>query len=453
MASSNKIRVVLLASEWRSKCDELSTFNRELAIQLAKHPDVQVSVFLPHCDQDEKTEALSHNITLVQATRRPGFDDETHWLCFPPKDLQFDFVIGHGVKLGHQAQVIQEHRNCHWIQFVHTDPEERGMFKDSPDAISEGEKKRQEEVDLCVKADFVVAVGSKVAEAYRSYLQFCKKGQNVFVLTPGIFSDLSNIAQSKQDRSKCRVLAFGRGDAKDFSLKGFDIASKAVAKLSDANLIFVDAMQPSELADRLKKCSIPPSQLRVRTFTENRERLREQFSEVDLAIMPSRTEDFGLAAVEAMSAGLPVLVNANSGFGQALKKVPFGSHCVIHSEDADTWAREIAEVWAKQRQLRVDESEAVRDSYAKKYNWEEQCRDLVEKMWCIFNGNTYMSLNVLHTAYSCNFTFRATIHDRVIGKISVSFSPLLVMLFNIVSYYMYRVSHFVKLNYQVIPRF
>ena len=382
MASPNKMRVVLLASEWRTKRDELSTFNRELAIQLAKHPDVQVSVFLPRCDQDEKNEALSHKITLVQAKRRRGFDDETQWLCFPPKDLQIDFVFGHGVELGHQAQVIQEIRSCKWVQFVYNDPEERGMLKDCPDAISDGEKKRRDEVDLCVSADFVVAVGSKVAEAYRPYFHSCDKDQNVFVLTPGIFTDFSNIAQSSQDGSKCRVLAFGHGSAGDFSLKGFDIAAKAVAKFDDAHLIVVGAEKQDEVAGRLKEYNIPASRLRVR------ERFQKQFSEADLAIMPSRTEGFGLTALEAISAGLPVLVSASSGFGEAMKEVAFGLPYVIDSEDAEVWATEIKKVWTKSREIRLQELKAARDSYAAKYNWEEQCRDLVERMRRIVNGKS-----------------------------------------------------------------
>ena len=65
MASSRKMKAVLLASEWGSKLGGLSTFNRELAIQLAKHPDVQVSVFLPKCDQEGKNVALNNNVTLV----------------------------------------------------------------------------------------------------------------------------------------------------------------------------------------------------------------------------------------------------------------------------------------------------------------------------------------------------------------------------------------------------
>ena len=49
--------------------------------------------------------------------------------------------------------------------------------------------------------------------------------------------------------------------------------------------------------------------------------------------MPSRTEGFGLAALEALSAGLPVLASENSGLGEALKKVPFALSCVVQSED------------------------------------------------------------------------------------------------------------------------
>ena len=61
--------------------------------------------------------------------------------------------------------------------------------------------------------------------------------------------------------------------------------------------------------------------------------------------MPSRTESFGLAALEAMSAGLPVLVSANSGFGEAMKEVDYGSPCVIDSEDPDVWSAEIKKLW------------------------------------------------------------------------------------------------------------
>ena len=72
-------------------------------------------------------------------------------------------IVGHGVKLGRQAQVIRESRKCKWVQVVHTDPEELGMFKSYPNPISKGEEKHHVEVELCEMSDFVVGVGPKLS--------------------------------------------------------------------------------------------------------------------------------------------------------------------------------------------------------------------------------------------------------------------------------------------------
>ena len=122
---------------------------------------------------------------------------------------------------------------------------------------------------------------------------------------------------------------------------------------------------------------------------EIRDDLNKLFSSVDLAIMPSRTEGFGLAALEALSAGLPILVSGNSGFGKALAEVTFGSSCVVPSEDAEKWAQEIDKVKAKKRATRLDESKSLLKNYAKKYKWQDQTRDLIEKMMAIRNGKQF----------------------------------------------------------------
>ena len=275
---------------------------------------------------------------------------------------------------------------------MHTDPEELGMFKDYPNAALKGEEKHQTEVKLCEMADFVVTVGPKLAEEYRSLLQYCKK--DVFEFTPGIFSEFSDVEQRKDEGRIFRVLLFGRGDGEDFHLKGFDIAARAVAKLHDAHLIFVGAKskERDEVANRLKECNLPARQLRVEAYMENRDELKKPFSGVDLAIMPSRAEGFGLAALEALSAGLPILVSGNSGFGQALGKVTFGSGCVIppeDAEDAEKWAQKIKEIKAKPRKTRLEESKRRLQNYAEDYNWQTQTGGLVEKMMAIRNGRQF----------------------------------------------------------------
>ena len=386
----SKVKVTILASEWGSSKGGLSTLNRELAIQLAKFPEVEITFFLPRCSEEDKKEALKHNVKVVDALPRPGFI-ELDWLCFPPKHLQLDIVVGHGVKLGHQAQVIRENKDCKWVQMVHTDPEELGMFKNYGKPISKGEEKHKTEVKLCEMADLVIGVGPKLSEAFRSYLRGFQEVRCVHDFTPGVFDEFVSAKQSHDERKHCSVLVFGRGDDEDFELKGFDIAGRAISKLPDTRLVFAGAPdgKHEEVARKLSECGVPKRCLRVRGFVQSREELKRLFQEVDLVLMPSRTEGFGLTGLEALSAGLPLLVSRNSGFGEALCKLPFGSSFVIDSEDPEAWASAIKEIWNKDRQGRLDEAETLRTSYGKKYNWAKQSRDLLDKMICIVHGMVF----------------------------------------------------------------
>ena len=385
---SSKLKVTILASEWGSSKGGLSTINRELAIQLAKCSGVGITFFLPKCSEEDKKEALCHKINIIEAGRCPGFDD-LEWLRFGrPEHLQIDIIVGHGVKLGRQAQIIKKDYKCRWVQVVHTDPEELEMFKSHSNPSSKGEKKHKIEVELCEMADFVIGVGPKLSETFRAYLRHCQD-QTVLDFTPGIFDEFASVKQVPDELKCCRILVFGCGDAEDFELKGFDIAAKAVASLPDTRLVFVGAPdgKDKEIAEKLCGCGIFASRLKVRGYEKCREGLKRLFCEVDLALMPSRTEGFGLTGLEALSAGLPVLVSKNSGFGEALSEVPFGSSFVIDSEDPKIWAASIKKIWDKDRLIRLEEAEVLRTNYKKRYNWTKQCNDLVTKMVSLVNGN------------------------------------------------------------------
>ena len=368
----------------------MSTINRELAIQLAKHPSVEVRVYLPQCSEEDKKDGARYNVLLIKAEAMPGFDNGVDWLSFLPEDHAVDCVIGYGVVLGRQVPLIKCHHNCNWIQIVHTAPEELGMYRSH--AILRAEKWRQDEVKLCEDADQVVAVGPKLADVFRGYLRSCGKDQDVLNLTPGIFSEFADVKQATEERKTFSVLVFGRGDNEDFQLKGYDIAARAIAELKDEpqpyKLLFVGAPSGEEekVKDLLLQQGIDRSQLTVRCFNESREQLARLFCEVDLAIMPSRTEGFGLAALEALSAGLPVLVSGNSGLGEALKGVLYGSSYVVESDDPKVWAKAIKAVRQKDRKMRLNEIQIVRNSYALKYNWGKECDKLVERMSNITRG-------------------------------------------------------------------
>ena len=388
---SSKVQVTILASEWGSSKGGLSTINRELAIQLAKFSCMEVTFFLPKCSDEDKKAAASHRISILEAARRPGYN-ELDWLSFPPGHSIIDVVVGHGAKLGHQAQVIRDSHKCKWVQVVHTDPAELRMFKCHENPISTGEEKHHVEVELCQMADFVVGAGPKLAEAFRKYLDFCQKHRDVFEFTPGVFDNFSSVQQVSNERKQCSVLVFGRGDAEDFKLKGFDIAARCVAALSDTILVFMGAPhgKHEEIAKRLIDFGIPANRLKMRGYMDSREDLKRLFCEVDLVLMPSRTEGFGLTGLEALSAGLPVLVSKNSGFGEALGSVLCGSLFVVDHEDPIAWTVAIKRIWNKDRKSRLDEVKTVLGFYGERYSWSKQCKHLIGKMVELLDGMKYI---------------------------------------------------------------
>ena len=379
--------MTLLTYEWGSAEGDLSTITRELAMQLAKDDNMEVWMYLPAFSNEDKNAADECRVHLLKAEEKPGYDP-IDWLASVPSNHQMNVVIGHGIDLGKQVPHIKQSRpECKWVQVVHTDPEENGMFNSSDDAAAKGKKKHDTEIKLCQKADQIVAIGPKLAATYsRKY-----EGKKVLDLTPGIFSEFANIKQGINERTEFQVFIFGRGDSEDFHLKGYDIAAHAVAELKDeeppVKLVFVGAPngKEEEVKGMLLKTGILPRQLIVRSAKE-RGQLAQQFSQADLVIMPSRTEGFGLAALEALSAGLPVLVSFNSGLGGVLKKVPFGENVVVKSEDPADCTKAIRGVRTKDRKVRLQEASELRKKYSETYNWKEQCSRLIRKIHELVRG-------------------------------------------------------------------
>ncbi|XP_015750005.1 PREDICTED: uncharacterized protein LOC107329865 [Acropora digitifera] len=389
------LNITLLASEWKSSAGGLSTLNRELAIHLAQIQNVRVSFLVPEgaCDDEDKQTARSFGISILDAKKCVAFEPLL-WLSNPPQDHKIDVIVGHGVKLGRQVQLIKKQvqfQNCKWVHMVHTAPEHLSKYKGYSGPISRGEEKHWDEVDLCKHADLVVPVGTRLGKAYHSYLQECKKEEDFFELIPGLFErefgDLPAKQKPKDESDDFIVLLCGRGDEEDFELKGYNIAVKAFAdqrlKGKHYSLRFVGSPEgrQDEVRERLLKCGITNEQLTVREFVKSRKRMKELFCEVDMVIMPSKSEGFGLVALEALSAGLPILVGSNSGFARAIESIPNGKYIIVgDSGDPAKWA-ELIEGVRDRHGLVLEESEMLKEHYSKKFCWKKQCEELVARLW------------------------------------------------------------------------
>ena len=237
-------------------------------------------------------------------------------------------------------------------------------------------------------ADLVVAIGPKLTEFYAALLNFC--GKKVYNFTPGIFNEFASLNVSSMKGKKFRILVFGRGDTEDFKLKGYDIAASAVAKLDDKSyhLTFVGASKGSEsdVTKELLRHDLLQSQLIVKGYLESREDLLTLLCASNLVIIPSRTEGFGLTALEALSAGIPFLVSQNSGFGEALQEIQGGSAFIVDSENPEDWAKAIKATRLKGSDTAFQECQELRALYEEKYKWEKQSEELLRTMKLLING-------------------------------------------------------------------
>ena len=387
-SSTNKLKCTILAPRYyfNGVC-----FIRELAKQLAKFEQVQVSVLVPEdtCDNEyQERKAKEIGVTIVKAKKQPGFFDSIEWLNYPPADLKTDIVIGVGEELGKVAQNWKMRYQCKSIQFATGNDWERVHRDTVLDCLGLSDRHIKRFRGLSLSADIPVAVGPKTADKLSASLR--SKGKQVLGFTPGIISDFSSLTQATKDGTNFRVLFVGVSNPDNFQEDGLELAAKTVAELNDKSyhLICVGAGRETQqqFANFFHQSGVPKRQFEMRNLPQTDEEWKDLFGEVDLAIMPSGDEEFGWEALLALSAGLPVLVHEDSGFGKALKDVEFGQAAIVDSDDPKQWASSIKKIRTTDRKTRLGQAVSLRSNYDEKYSWSKQCGALVAMMCMMASG-------------------------------------------------------------------
>ena len=383
-----RINVMFLCDEWKSSKGGLSTFNREFAVNLAKttSDSIKVHCYVSQSDELGREDAKQHGVNLITAKSIPGSSDPLDWLKIPPSKLPLpDVVVGHGRKFGTPAFFIVQSAKCKWVHFVHVFCEDLGKYKEPEsaalDVIEENEKKHKMEIELCEAADLVVSVGSRLQQKYSRSLPDVK----VAMITPGILENFSReLSLQAKDRSvvknrKFNVFMFGRATFEDLTLKGYDIVANAIGSLGkNFELTFVGA--PAGEHTRIqqwfldKTCNkLSRNQVTIRSYCNKQDDLQRMFQESDLVAVPSRTEGFGLVALEAISAGISVLVTSESGIAEALQEVEGGKSVIVESDVAKEWEQRIEQLSSQSPEQRQANAQLLRENYNKAYSWNTEC--------------------------------------------------------------------------------
>ena len=382
------MKITLMIEEWRqSTKGGRSTLMRQMAIELSRLESVEVYILLPSASPEDKEDAQRYNIKVFEPEKLAGYEP-VDCLQFLPEGFSTDIIIGYGIKPGCHGQVFKKNLGYKWVHMVLRNAGETALFQKADSAISEGQKQHETEINLCRNADMVLTVGSKLNETFNSALYQCKK-DHIFKLTPGIFNETFGVQKQCRDSKTFEILVFGRGNTEDFEHIGLHIAVKAVAQLNMCEPFYILKVvgapegEQEKLAERLEKLGISRNHLIVRSFNKERTNLAQLFSEVDLVLMPSGTGAFGLTALEALSAGVPILINHDSGLAEALEEVTFGHACIV--DQADDWVIPIKRA-REHRKTRLEEAGMLRDMYEEKYCWQDQCAAFVKRLRALLSG-------------------------------------------------------------------
>jgi glycosyltransferase involved in cell wall biosynthesis/tetratricopeptide (TPR) repeat protein len=327
------VRVLAIDHHWSSARGGVGTFNRQLCIALAK-AGAAVECLVLDADQRDLDEAEAHGVRLVSADRLPGRPDDER-LALPPDTglgLHPDVVIGHGRVTGAHARSLRDNRfnEAVYLHFVHTDPDvlewERDAAEDPDGELAQ--KKWTEELALMRRADRVLAVGPLLSDVAQLSLNAFDDVPRVIRIDPGF--DSAGRPHDSSAPPSGQILVLGRlGDKK---IKGLDIAARATAQAirllgedgQKVRLLLFGA-PPGEkrtLHEAVVKWSkLPGMTVAVRSYTTDDSALQDELRRSDLVLMPSRAEGFGLAGLEAIAAGVPVLISASSGLAGIVREV------------------------------------------------------------------------------------------------------------------------------------
>lgn len=442
-SETDRINVIFLCDEWRSSRGGISTFNRELAIYVAKFGSsiVNVYCYVSESSDQDREDARNNNVNLVTAERVPGSTDPVDRLKIPPPEVRVDVVVSHGRKFGVAAYFIAHSTRCKWIQFVHVDCEDLGKHKKEAegvkDTIEDNENKHESELELCKAAHMVICVGRMLREKYASLLPEI----GVEVLTPGIFErfspskchplrENSDEKGSKANLKEFKVFVFGRLQNEDLKVKGLDIIGKAVA-LMETKFKLICVGSPAGKQKELekwfrKKQKITREKLTIRRYRDHDEVIK-MFKEADLVVLPSRVEGFGLIALEAISAGIPVLVSSQAGISESLREVDGGCDVMVEPNKPEEWARRINEFSSQTTQERYGKALCLRENYQQIYSWQKETEKFINLVKHVLGGGMWIPVTqpLLHLIQK--FSQSVSIFVRVVTHCSHWFNFWMTM--------------------------
>ncbi|WP_434048549.1 MULTISPECIES: glycosyltransferase [Sorangium] len=394
-AAPAPLRVLAVATEWSSKHGGISTLNRHLCAALAR-AGAEVCCLVADFSEAEERVAKDVGVRLVKPRRRIGLPENA--LSQRPESLPFekpDVILGHDRITGPHALSQREFfPDAPFVLLVHTAPDEIELGKSR---TQEGDRARRAEErthllrQLAGEAALVLPVGPRLRQETELFLRGgSSKAPLVVELKPGLTVSQQQVAVPPDIH---QIFVIGR--VEDFELKGIDIAARAARKAMDEPgfpqrtrmRLVVRGVEPGQGAAIQEKLYALMGDRRVevvpREYSVDPVLIRADLEGSSVALMPSRVEGFGLVGLEAIEAGIPVLLAERSGLAQALR-LELGEDKARHhvvpatgkdESDVTAWAKFTARK-LEDRERAFQLARILREDLTPRWSWDTTATDL-----------------------------------------------------------------------------
>lgn len=395
---SRPLRILAVATEWASRLGGLSTFNRCLCRALAA-TGAEVYCLVPEADREEEADARRHGVVLVESQDPPVWTGALSLLRRPASlTVVPDVILGHGRVTGRAAQLLRDQHfaDAQLAHIIHTLPYEIEFLKEgrADDPAQRADDRTWVELALAGAADHAVVVGPLLHNKYARH--FPRQGPldstTLLCVNPGF--DATEAGPRAVPAGDPAVLVFGR--AEDVRLKGLDLAAQALGRFvrrTDARkLDFVvrglavgqSGVELRDLIDR--HAGSGTLTVHTKPYRTDSGILASDLTAASLVLLPSRSEAFGLSAVEAIAAGTPVLVSSASGLGVLLREtlgVPEAAHHVVETrdekKDAERWSLAVERVLGDRKEA-FRRAALLRDQLRDSYTWRDAAASLLSRL-------------------------------------------------------------------------
>ncbi|XP_078621135.1 uncharacterized protein LOC144887634 [Branchiostoma floridae x Branchiostoma japonicum] len=396
-----KPRILLVNDEYGTAHGGISTINCQVGQMTANDEQADVSCTVLHAPNEDQRDADKHGVKLIKprtgAGPRNSRDPSKDWLYYhqehyPHLPNDVDCVIGHADITDQAARKIKNDRypQAKLVTINHVIREDTEAYKGGRRPM-EAWKKEMDALKEVEDADVVFSVGKRMYNHYSTVYKGDKgpKSHQIFLPKP---SDI--FVNTKVEAGSCDgqmvVLSIGRVMEAE-KLKGHDLAAGSLGivgeTIKDAAWrvcgINKDNFDASKkiLEDNLKSGNLKPTLVPYGT----QEEICENMKKAHLVLMPSRSEPFGLVGLEAIAAGIPVLISDKSGLADLIKDLikkkkchPDRRHRIVKTSvnesnldaDAKVWAVKILDTLENIEAEFEKAAEFKRELLASKY-WEE----------------------------------------------------------------------------------